>query len=108
MWFQPTGLYQNEHTLAGSRLPSHCGKSFIFDSSMLVPVFRGDRVRHRASLNLFVQFNKSTGCCGPHSLVEVYSTLTRMHRKHRISGEQAMLFIGSIRERLSVICAQRR
>ncbi len=39
------------------------------------------------------------GCRGAHSLAEVYSTLTRMPGKHRISGEQAMLFIGSIRER---------
>ena len=36
-------------------------------------------------------------------MAEVYSTLTRMPGKHRISGEQAMLFVGSIRERLSII-----
>jgi hypothetical protein len=40
---------------------------------------------------------------GAHSLAEVYSTLTRMPGKHRISAEQATLFIGSIRERLSII-----
>ena len=38
-----------------------------------------------------------------HSLAEVYSTLTRMPGKHRISADQATLFIGSIRERLSII-----
>jgi predicted nucleic acid-binding protein len=75
----------------------------FFDTSVLVPVFYGDHVHHTASLELFVTFNKDTGCCGAHSLAEVYSTLTRMPGKHRISGEQAMLFIGSIRERLSVI-----
>jgi len=75
----------------------------FFDTSVLVPVFYGDHVHHQASLALFIQFDKSTGCCGAHSLVEVYSTLTRMPGKHRISGEQAILFIGSIRERLSVI-----
>jgi len=75
----------------------------FFDTSVLVPVFYGDHVHHRASLELFIQFDKSTGCCGAHSLAEVYSTLTRMPGKHRISGEQAMLFIGSIRERLSII-----
>jgi predicted nucleic acid-binding protein len=42
-------------------------------------------------------------CCGAHSLAEVYSTLTRMPGKYRVSGEQAMLFIGNIRERLSII-----
>jgi predicted nucleic acid-binding protein len=75
----------------------------FFDTSALVPVFYGDHVHHEASFALFIQFNKSTGCCGAHSLAEVYSTLTRMPGKHRISGEQAMLFVGSIRERLSTI-----
>ena len=75
----------------------------FFDTSVLVPVFYGDHVHHHASLDLFVRFDKSTGCCGAHSLAEVYSTLTRMPGKHRISGEQAMLFIGSMRERLSII-----
>jgi len=75
----------------------------FFDTSVLVPVFYGDHVHHKASLELFIQFDKSTGCCGAHSLAEVYSTLTRMPGKHRISGEQALLFIGSIRERLSIV-----
>ena len=75
----------------------------FFDTSVLVPVFYGNHVHHQASIDLFVQFDKSTGCCGAHSLAEVYSTLTRMPGKHRISAEQAMLFIGSIRERLSTI-----
>ena len=75
----------------------------FFDSSVLVPVFYGDHVHHKASLDLFIQFHKSTGCCGAHSLVEVYSTLTRMPGKHRISSEQAMLFVGSIHERLSIV-----
>ena len=76
----------------------------FFDTSALVPVFYGDHVHHKPSLDRFIQFDRtSRGCCGAHSLVEVYSTLTRMPGKHRISAEQAMFFIGSIRERLSVI-----
>jgi predicted nucleic acid-binding protein len=75
----------------------------FFDTSVLVPVFYGDHVHHKASLDRFIQFDKSIGCCGAHSLAEVFSTLTRMPGKHRISGEQAMLFIRSIRERLSVV-----
>ncbi|HEY7389556.1 MAG TPA: PIN domain-containing protein [Bryobacteraceae bacterium] len=75
----------------------------FFDTSVLVPVFYADHVHHRASLDLFIRFEKSTGCCGAHSLAEVYSTLTRMPGKHRISAERAMLFIGSIRERLSIV-----
>ncbi len=65
----------------------------FLDTSVLVPVFYGDHIHHRASLDLFIQFDKSTGCCGAHSLV-VYSTLTRMPGKHRIGSEQAILFIG--------------
>jgi predicted nucleic acid-binding protein len=75
----------------------------FFDTSVLVSVFYGDHVHHKASLDLFIRFDKTTGCCAAHTLAEVYSTLTRMPGKHRISGEQAMLFIGSIRERLSII-----
>jgi predicted nucleic acid-binding protein len=75
----------------------------FFDTSALVPVFYGDHVHHKPSLDRFIQFDKTTGCCGAHSLAEVYSTLTRMPGKHRISAEQAMLFISSIRERLSII-----
>jgi predicted nucleic acid-binding protein len=75
----------------------------FFDTSVLVPVFYGDHVDHDASLALFLQFDKSTGCCGAHSLAEVFSTLTRMPGKHRISGAQAMLFIGNICERLSLV-----
>ena len=75
----------------------------FFDTSVLVPVFYGTHIHHQASLALFIQFDKSMGCCGAHSLAEVYSTLTRMPGKHRISAEQAMLFVGSIRERLSIV-----
>jgi predicted nucleic acid-binding protein len=75
----------------------------FFDTSVLVPVFYGDHVHHKASLARVIQFDKDSGYCGAHSLAEVYSTLTRMPGKHRISSEQAMLFIGSIRDRLAVI-----
>jgi predicted nucleic acid-binding protein len=75
----------------------------FFDTSALVPVFYGDHVHHAASLGRFIRFDRTTGCCAAHSLVEVYSTLTRMPGKHRISSEQAMLFIGSVRERLSIV-----
>ena len=77
-------------------------KAFL-DTSVLVPVFYGDHVHHSASMDVFTRYGKKDACCGAHSLVEVYSTLTRMPGKHRISGEQGMLFIGSIRERLTVV-----
>ncbi len=75
----------------------------FFDTSVLVPVFYADHIHHPASLNLFIQFETSTGCCGAHSLAEVYSTLTRMPGRHRVSGEQALLFVGNIQERLAIV-----
>lgn len=75
----------------------------FFDTSVLVPLFYRDHVYHGPSQELFIQFTQSRGCCGAHSLAEVYATLTRMPGKRRISGEQAMLFIGNIRDRLSII-----
>jgi len=77
-------------------------KAFL-DTSVLVPVFYGDHPHHAASLALFTKFNKGQAGCGAHSLAEVYSTLTRMPGKFRVSGEQVMLFVGSIRERLTVV-----
>lgn len=75
----------------------------FFDTSVLVPVFYGDHEHHAASMERFLGFHRKQACCGAHSLAEVYSSLTRMPGKHRISGEQAMLFLSDIRDRLTVI-----
>ena len=75
----------------------------FLDTSVLVPVFYGDHVHHQASLDVFTRYGRKDACCCAHSLVEVYSALTRMPGKYRISGEQAMLFVGNIRERLTVV-----
>lgn len=75
----------------------------FFDTSVLVPVFYGDHQHHEASLECFLRFRKNQACCGAHSLAEVYSSLTRMPGSHRISGEQAMLFLDDIRQRLTVV-----
>ena len=77
-------------------------KAFL-DTSVLVPVFYGDHEHHAASMDVFTRHGKKEAACGAHSLVEVYSALTRMPGKHRISGDQAMLFVGNIRERLTVV-----
>ena len=66
-------------------------KAFL-DTSVLVPVFYGVHIHHAASLALFTSFGKGDACCAAHSLVEVYSVMTRMPGKHRITGDQGMLF----------------
>ena len=37
------------------------------------------------------------------ALTEVYSTLTRLPGRHRLSGEQVLLFLENIRERLTLV-----
>jgi predicted nucleic acid-binding protein len=75
----------------------------FFDTSVLVATFYGDHQHHAASIKRFLSFRRSDACCAAHSLAEVYSSLTRMPGKWRVAGDQAMLFLATIRERLTVV-----
>jgi len=77
-------------------------KAFL-DTSVLMPVFYGEHEHHEASLDLYVGLSKADACCGAHSLVEVYSPVSRMPGKHRVSADQALLFVDDILERLTVV-----
>jgi predicted nucleic acid-binding protein len=77
-------------------------KAFL-DTSVLVATFYGDHQHHEASKNLFLRFDKPDVACAAHSLAEVYSTLTGMPGTHRVTGDEALLFLGNIRERLTVV-----
>ena len=77
-------------------------KAFL-DTSVLVAAFFADHEHHLPSIDLFLRFGKKDACCGAHSLAEVYATLTGMPGKHRVSGNEALLFLGDIRERLTLI-----
>jgi len=76
---------------------------YFLDTSVLVPVFVDDHPHHEASLALFSRMDKKQSICAAHSLVEVYSTLTRLPGRHRASASEAMLFLENIRERLAFI-----
>jgi predicted nucleic acid-binding protein len=77
-------------------------KAFL-DTSVLVATFYADHEHHAPSIDLFLRFGKKDACCGAHSLLEVYATLTGMPGKRRVSGDEALLFLGDIRERLTLI-----
>jgi predicted nucleic acid-binding protein len=77
-------------------------KAFL-DTSVLVATFYADHEHHQSSIDLFLRFGKRNACCGAHSLAEVYATLTGMPGKRRVSGDEAMLFLGDIRERLTLV-----
>jgi predicted nucleic acid-binding protein len=77
-------------------------KAFL-DTTVLVATFYGDHEHHDRSIGLFLRFAKRDACCAAHSLAEVYSVLTGMPGKHRVSGDEALLFLGNVRERLTLL-----
>jgi predicted nucleic acid-binding protein len=76
---------------------------WFFDTSVLIPAFLEDHEHHEASLSAFRKADRRSSCCAAHSLAEVYSTLTRLPGRHRLSGEQVLLFLQNIRERLKLV-----
>lgn len=70
---------------------------------MLIPVFLEDHEHHERSLQVFAGADAKRDCCAAHSLAEVYSVMTRLPGRHRLNGEQVMLFLENIRERLALI-----
>jgi predicted nucleic acid-binding protein len=82
-------------------------KAFL-DTSVLVATFYGDHEHHASSLDLFLRFGKTRSCCGVHSLAEVYATLTGMPGKRRAGADAAILFLGDIREHLTLVSLDER
>jgi len=68
-----------------------------------VAAFYGDHEHHSPSLEVFLRFGKKDACCAAHTLAEIYATLTGRTGKDRVSGDQAMLFLSDIRERLTLV-----
>ena len=77
-------------------------KAFL-DTSVLVATFYGDHEHHEPSIELFLRYEKRDVCCAAHSLAEVYASLTGMPGKDRVGADEAMLFLGNIRERLTIV-----
>jgi predicted nucleic acid-binding protein len=82
-------------------------KAFL-DTSVLVAAFYGDHEHHAPSLDLFLRFGKNRACCGTHSLAEVYATLTGMPGRWCVGGDAALLFLGDIREKLTLVSLNER
>jgi predicted nucleic acid-binding protein len=77
--------------------------SAFFDTSVLIPVFIDDHEHHERSWKAFVGADKRRDFCAAHSMAEVYATMTRLPGRHRLSGEQVLLFLDNIREHLTLI-----
>ncbi len=77
-------------------------KAFL-DTSVLIATFYAHHQFHQPSIDLFLRFKKNEGCCGAHSLAEIYASLTGRTGRERVSGDEAMLFLGDVRERLTIV-----
>ncbi|HET9744050.1 MAG TPA: PIN domain-containing protein [Terriglobales bacterium] len=75
----------------------------LFDTSVLLPVFLEDHEHHEASLKVFLKATRNEAGCAAHSLAELYATATRLPGKHRLSGDQVLLFLENVVERLTPI-----
>jgi predicted nucleic acid-binding protein len=75
----------------------------FFDTSVLIPVFLEDHEHHQRSWSAFVERDKRSSFCAAHSLAEVYATMTRLPGRHRLNGDQVLLCLDNIRERLTLI-----
>ena len=82
-------------------------RSFL-DTSVLIAAFQTFHQHHAPSFELLRRSRPGESACGVHSLAEAYSTLTSMPPPYCVSGDQAMLFIGGLPERLSVVGLDRR
>jgi predicted nucleic acid-binding protein len=75
----------------------------FLDTSVLVATFYGDHEHHEASFALFLRQDRSTGYTAAHCLAEVYSVLTGMPGRERASSDEALLFLGDVRQRLTLV-----
>jgi predicted nucleic acid-binding protein len=70
---------------------------------VLVATFYAEHQHHAASIELFRRCDRNDACCAVHSLAEVYGVLTGRTGRDRVSGDEALLFLGNVRERLALI-----
>ncbi len=75
----------------------------FFDTSVLVAAFHGDDERHEPSLNVLLKYSRREAAASAHSLAEVFATLTALPGKHRVGPDQAMLFLETMRDRLTLV-----
>ena len=75
----------------------------FFDTSVLIAASLLQHEHHLPSSAAYLKADKKTAGCAAHTLAEVYSGLTRMPGPQRMGGDQALLILDQIRERLTII-----
>jgi predicted nucleic acid-binding protein len=73
------------------------------DSSVLIAAFHPEHEHHQARIDAVVRHDTGEVSCAAYSFAEVYAGLTGMPVKWRVGGDEAMLYLQSLRERLTLI-----
>jgi predicted nucleic acid-binding protein len=76
--------------------------TLFFDSSVLVPVFYAGHPHHTISTKVFLAAGKED-FCALRTLGEVYSTLTGLPLRPRITGRDGIAVLRQIRDRLTLV-----
>jgi len=75
----------------------------FFDSSVLVPIFYADHPHHDVSKKAFLSASKEASFCALATLGEVYSVLTGLPVRPRITGGDGIDVLRQIRHRLTLV-----
>ncbi len=75
----------------------------FFDTSVLVAAFERSHPHHLESIKRFAESSLEKSACALHTLAELYSSLTALPLRPRISPDQAVLFIQEVRDRLTPV-----
>ena len=75
----------------------------FFDTSVLNAAFDAHHINHAPSFEVLARFTGDSGCCGAHSLAEIYATLTGRTGRGRVSRDEAILFLENLTERLTIV-----
>lgn len=76
---------------------------YFFDSSVLIPIFIDDHEHHEASLKIFLTASRKSSACAAHTLAEVFSVLTRLPARSRVTADEAMIFLDALDRQLSFV-----
>jgi predicted nucleic acid-binding protein len=75
----------------------------FFDTSVLVAAFETSHPHHLESIQRLAACQPENSACALHTFAELYSSLTALPLRPRISPDQAALFIQEVRERVTPV-----
>jgi predicted nucleic acid-binding protein len=75
----------------------------FFDSSVLIPAFYAFHIHHAPSAKAFLRATKESSFCALRTIGEVYSVLTGLPVRPRITGRDGFAIVEQVINRLTLI-----